>query len=185
MQVYDGKNSSRPNSSDNSDSSPQQRQPTGIRGWLLVLCLMFTIVGPLISTWLMIEEYEAFAPHVVGSRGLQVTLLASMLAAMGSTLFGIYAGLRLWMIQASAVRTAKIALLIGLAADILITAIDVVAGATRADADLLSQTLFHLVPSLIFFTICFAYLQRSHRVYVTFRPKDLALPLEPKLGVLQ
>ncbi|MEO7107325.1 MAG: hypothetical protein ABIZ09_13205 [Rhodoferax sp.] len=132
-----------------------QESGTGVRGWLLVLCLMLTIIGPLISAWLMAEDYAA--PGV------------SLLAQAVSTVFGMYAGIRLWLIQTNSVNITKIALLVGLAADILSTAIAVTTDLTSgAVDDVLMQTLFRVAPSLIFFTLSFAYLQHSRRVHFTY-----------------
>ena len=90
---------------------------TGVRGWLLVLCLMFTVIGPALSAWLMVNEYAMFAPRFVGSPGLQGAVFVSLVITACAVAFGIYAGLRLWRIRPKAVTTAKQALLAGLAAD--------------------------------------------------------------------
>jgi len=142
----------------------------GVRGWLLVLCLMFTVIGPLICAGLMANTYSVFAPQFAGSGGVLAVVLVSLAVTAGSAAYGVYAGLRLWRIRAGAVATAKQALLVGLAADIVSTMIEVAAGRSQDAADrLLWQFTFNLVPSLIFFTLCFAYLNRSNRVGATYR----------------
>jgi hypothetical protein len=141
----------------------------GVRGWLLVLCLMLTVIGPLVCAWLMANEYSAFAPYFAASVGLQAAVLVSLAITASSVAFGVYAGLRLWLIRPRAVTTAKQALLLGLGADIVTTMIDVAAGPSPDAADrLLWQFTFNLAPSLIFFTLCFAYLNRSIRVRATY-----------------
>ena len=153
-------------------SQPTRTGPrAGIRGWLLALCLMLTVVGPLISVWLMAEQHAAWQAQLESSMGLRMAFVVCLLAATGSALFGVYAGVRLWRVLPNAVNTTKSALLAGLAADIVITVIEVaVAQPSTAGGNFLDQTVFQLVPCLIFFTVCFAYLQRSRRVDVTFRP---------------
>jgi Protein of unknown function (DUF2569) len=156
-------------------SLPGTTPRTGVGGWLLVLCLMFTVVGPLISAWLLADEYAAFEPYFAGSAGLQAAIFVSLAITACSVAFGIYAGLRLWLIRPNAVTTTKHALLVGLAADAVTTAIGLVAGPTPdAQGQLLRQLTIDLVPSFIFFTLCFAYLNRSRRVYATYlsNPKD-------------
>lgn len=171
MNAFSSRDVSHPIEPANLNANRTHEPGAGVRGWLLALCLMLTIVGPVICVWLMVEEYANFAPYLAASSGRQIALVASLLATTGSTLFGIYAGLRLWRVQANAVNTAKMALLVGLAADIFTTTIDVVAGPTsRADGNAVHPTLFHLAPSLIFFTLCFAYLQHSNRVDLTYGP---------------
>ncbi len=136
-----------------------------VRGWLLALCLMLTVVGPVISVWLMAEEYTTFA----NASGSQLAILFSQALTTFSVAFGVYAGLRLWTIKPKAVNIAKSSLLFGLATDVITTGISVaVAPTSWPDAHFLGQTLFHALPGLIFFTVCFAYLNRSERVFATF-----------------
>jgi len=141
----------------------------GVRGWLLALCLMLTVLGPIISLWLMVAVYTAFAPYLAGSPGLLVAICASLLIAACSVVFGVYAGLGLWLIRPRAVNTAKNALLFGFAADIITATIEIASapGASQSGS-LLRQIEVSLVPSLIFFVLCFAYLNRSERVHATY-----------------
>lgn len=141
----------------------------GVRGWLLVLCLMLTVIGPVISAWLMTKGFAGVKPFFTENGGLQAVMLISLLIMACSVGVGIYAGLRLWFIRPKAVSTAKHALLFGLAADIVTTALDVAVGQVPSSLDrLLYQVEVNLIPSLIFFTLCFAYLNRSKRVYATY-----------------
>ena len=141
----------------------------GVRGWLLILCLMFIVIGPVISAWLMTYQYARFAPFFAGSRGLQGAILICLLVTACSVAYGVYAGLRLWLVRSKAVSTAKNALLFGLAADVIATTIEVAVGhVSTANDRLLYRVEVNLVPSLIFFTLCFAYLNRSKRVHATY-----------------
>jgi len=133
---------------------------------------MFTVVGPVIAIWLMGVRYAELQPRMAASTGAQLALLAAYVAVACSVLYGVYAGLRLWQVRPNAVKTAKTALLLALAADIFSTVVEVLARHSPGDdGSLIYQTLGHCFPSLIFFTLCFAYLQRSRRVYATF-PTD-------------
>lgn len=143
-----------------------------VRGWLLVLCLMLTIIGPLVSVGLMAHTYEAFAPNLVGSAGLQAAVFGSLSLSTCSVAFGVYAGLRLWLVKPNAVVTAKYALLAGLAADIVTSVIAVAAGPMHAVGPLLRQVEIDMIPGLLFFTLCFAYLNRSSRVRATYLAKQ-------------
>lgn len=144
-------------------------QYKGVRGWLLVLCLMLTVVGPAISTWLMANEYTNAAPLFSESLSVHVLVVGSLVFMACSVAFGAYAGLRLWLIRPNAVNTAKHALLFGLAADVITTTIEAATALVPSDR-LLFQVEVSLVPSLIFFTLCFAYLNKSKRVYATYGP---------------
>jgi hypothetical protein len=140
----------------------------GVRGWLLALCLMLTVLGPIISVWLMAYAYIEAAPLASKSFGVQVSVLASLLLSACAVAFGAHAGLQLWLIRPNAVNTAKHALLFGLAIDVFTTAIEAVT-ASVPGVRLLFLIEVSLIPSAIFFTLCFAYLNRSRRVFATYR----------------
>ena len=139
----------------------------GVRGWLLVLCLMLTVVGPAISVGLVAHEYVNSMRVFSGSPGDKVAVISSLLLTACAAAFGVYAGLRLWLVRPKAVTTAKLALLFGLAADIVATTIEAATAQVPSER-LLFQTEVSVIPSLIFFTLCFAYINRSKRVHATY-----------------
>lgn len=147
--------------------------PQGVGGWLLLLCLMLTVLGPLISAVLLVQHHLGLPPSLVGVRSLpvaaQVLALVSVPLEAGSIAYGLYAGLRLWRVQPGAVNTAKLALLWGLAASVLTLTLQWVAGPSSGAADGLLHTLnLGLLPDLVFFTASFAYLNKSARVRATY-----------------
>jgi Protein of unknown function (DUF2569) len=141
----------------------------GVRGWLLALCLMLIVIGPAIAVWLMVFEYTNAQLHFSESMGMQAATLFTLLLSACSVVFGAYAGLRLWLVAPNAVSTAKYALLFGLAVDIVTTALEA-AAARVPSGQLLFQVEIGLIPTLIFFTICYTYLTQSKRVYATYGP---------------
>lgn len=147
---------------------PQPGAPCqGVRGWLLVLCLMLTVIGPALSVWLMAQAYGHAAPLAAQSLAVQLSVLASLLLQACAVAFGMVAGLRLWRVRPGAVGMAKHALLFGLAVDVITTALEAVAATVPVD-----RLLFHVevgvVPGVLFFTLCLAYLNRSRRVAATY-----------------
>jgi hypothetical protein len=140
---------------------------TGVRGWLLALCVMLTVIGPAIAVWLMVIEYTSAEPLFRQSLSIQAAALISLLLSGCSVVFGAYAGLRLWLVLPDAVSTAKHALLFGLAVDIVTTAFEAAAAQVPSDR-LLFQVEISLIPTLIFFTVCFTYLNQSKRVHATY-----------------
>lgn len=151
-------------------SPPGTKTYSGVRGWLLVLCLMLTIIGPLISAWLMTYHYRMFAPHFGNSVALQAAIFASLAITACSVAFGVYAGFRLWLIRPNAVATARYALLLGLAADIVTASIQLAAGPNSvADDGFVWPLTISLIPGLIFFTVCLGYLNKSRRVCATYQ----------------
>ena len=144
-------------------------EPRGVRGWLLLLCLMLTVVGPLLSVWLMANDYATLVPQVAGNPAWQGVLLLALAFTAAAVVYGIHAGLQLWRIRPQAVAVARRALLAGLAADLFTATLEVTSGAVpAADGTLVYQVTLRLVPSLVFFTVCLAYLNRSRRVDNTF-----------------
>ena len=147
-------------------------QVKGVGGWLLMLCLMMVVFGPCISVWLLADSFARFSPYFAQSTGLLFAIIASMFLMACSVGFGIYAGLKLWLIRVRAVQIAKLALLFGLAADIVTTSIETIAWqtVTQTDGLWLRDVELHVIPSLVFFTACFAYLVGSERVHATYGP---------------
>jgi hypothetical protein len=156
-----------------SDLASTQQQPKGVGGWLLVLCLMLTLVGPGISIWLMTHELAAFSPYFPGSPGLRATILASLAVTAIAEAFGVFAGILLWLVRPGAVKIAKTALLLALTVDIATTALYAALGQTPvADGAFIRGITAHMIPSLIFFTLCFGYLNKSNRVSATYQLRD-------------
>ncbi len=143
----------------------------GVRGWLLALCAVMTVVGPVISAWLMAGEYAAAAPDFAGSRRVLVVFFSTLVLTSAAVAYGMHAGLLLWRVRPGAVAAAKNALLFGLAVDVVSaamrTAMAPVAVAESGWA-LRGDLLSTLLPGLVFFTVCFAYLNRSARVQATY-----------------
>lgn len=150
-------------------TSPTTPAPRGVRGWLLVLCVVMTLVGPVISAWLIAEGYAVAVPYFAGSRLVLAVFIGTLMLTLAAVAYGIHAGLRLWWVRPGAVATAKNALLFGLAVDVVSAAVHT---AMRPVAEsgwaLRSDLTSTLLPGLVFFTVCFAYLNRSARVRATY-----------------
>ena len=143
--------------------------PRGVRGWLLALCLVMTVLGPLISVWQMAADYDAAAPDFAGSRAVLAGFVLTAALTGAAVAYGMYAGLRLWAVRPGAVATAKRALLFGLAVDVVTAALHAAIGAVAESGWAVRSDLTSaLLTSLIFFAVCFAYLNRSARVQATY-----------------
>lgn len=141
----------------------------GVGGWLLILCLMLTVVGPVVVSWLAAHEYRHFAPYFESASGLQAAIVASIAIKACAVSYGIYAGVGLWTVRPGAVATAKSALLWGLAADVVAAMLRITLGpASGSHAGLLLQVMGAVILDVAFFTLCFAYLNRSARVQATY-----------------
>lgn len=155
------------------DASAAVRGPQGVQGWLLAMCLMFVVFGPAISARLAAHDCAELAPYFNESGGILAAALLMVALRVLAVGYGIHAGLLLWAVRPNAVATAKRSLLLALAAEIAITLI-----AWAADPDvaltpqLPAQLVVQIAPGLVFFTICFAYLNRSERVAATYASTD-------------
>ena len=142
----------------------------GVHGWLLLLCLMLTVIGPLITLGLMVYDAPQWAAYIGNSPAMQAQILLSRVLTAAAVAVGIYAGLRLWSIKPGAVALTKKALLLGLAVDIVNSVIEVAAGPQApVNSVLINRSLLNMLPDLIFFTLGFAYLNKSARVQATYR----------------
>lgn len=141
----------------------------GVRGWLLLLCWMLTVVGPLACLALVVTEYRHIAARAAESPGVLAATVVWIAITASSVAFGMHAGLRLWRIRPRAVEVAKASLLFGLAAEWVATAIESAIAPGASGAGMLSYgAVAGLVPGLVFFTVCFGYLNKSARVAATY-----------------
>ena len=160
-----------PKRSGASDEDPHQPIQPGVGGWLLALCWMLTIIGPLLSVGLLSEEYAPLAKYLSSPGEVQAVIALSIALTLLAVLYGMWAGFRLWTIRPGAVATAKRALLVGLAVDLITIALQLTALAPEAagDGSLLQGVMQGSALSLVFFTACYAYLNKSARVQATYR----------------
>lgn len=150
------------------EPTPRPAPRAGVGGWLLVLCAMLTVVGPLISIWIVGEQFDASVPRYATSRGAQWAMIATVAATTCSVLYGIYAGIALWTIRPKAVTTARRALGLGLVVDVATTTISTSLDRAASAGDGFYDVLWNLAPSLVFFTLCIGFLNRSRRVEATY-----------------
>lgn len=87
--------------------------PSGVRGWLLVLCLLLTVWEPLTLAWLISSRLGAL---LYGD----LATVAMMTLRMLVTALGLAAGLSLWTIQPHAVTLAKASLALSTVASVAI-----------------------------------------------------------------
>lgn len=144
-------------------------KPRAVRGWLLILCLMLTVVGPIISVGLMVHGYRQAAALAATSIAMQLCVVAALGLSAWAVAVGMRAGWRLWLIRPRAVQATRRALCLGLAVDVATTALQVGMALDPGDR-FLSQVEWRLMPSLVFFTLCMAYLNHSKRVQAVFGP---------------
>jgi hypothetical protein len=152
----------------------KKRELKGVRGWLLLLCLNLTFLIPASSLYGVISIL-----YFINSPLNQIALIVSknlllyhmiLLAIMaGLATLSFYAGLQLWDVKPGAVKLTKIFLIIQLFLSVIIAVIRPLMtfpfGSGGNNFIIIIQTL---IPSLIYFSLWYLYLNNSIRVYNTF-----------------
>jgi len=132
------------------------REPHGIGGWLLVLCGLLLVWGPLSSALIASNALSALA---LRGRSLAVVLIARTLI----TSFGVAAGLALLIRRGPAVTMAKAALILSAVTDVVVYTTPYFPN-NRMPGD----TPFYVAASLAYHGAWLAYLMRSERVRNTY-----------------
>jgi hypothetical protein len=132
------------------------RQAQGVRGWLLVLCLLFLVWRPFNSALVAAGGLAALS---VRGPSLVVGLVALTLV----TAFGIAAGIALLLRRGPAVTLATVALLLSAAIDFAIYTTSYFPS-NRMPGD----TPLYVAGSLAYHSLWIAYLFRSKRVRETY-----------------
>jgi len=124
--------------------APAEPRYKGVGGWLLLFCLLLTVIGPLV---LLVSLAAGYSESSKNFEQFIFTLLT--LGLMG---FGVYAGTGLWSIRAGAVGMAKLYLLCYLG--------------SIAVASILNAKVE--VQGVLSFVVWYSYLKKSKRVRATY-----------------
>ncbi len=158
---------------------PQQNEPIfsyndvskyrGVGGWLLLLCVGLTIIGPLMrlsgigSTMAELPRISAVLPSLV------TLIYVENIFSLFITAFSVYAGYSLWAVKPNAVYKAKaflITLVIFAVFDLFLIYMIELPVAVANEA--IAQGIFGLVQSVLYTGVWFAYLTQSKRVRATY-----------------
>ena len=144
------------NQVDTHDLNDSPREPYGIRGWLLLFCLLQVVWGPVRSA---IVASNALPALTVRGPSLAVALVALTLV----TSFGVAAGIAMLSKRGPAVAMAKAALILAAAIDLVVyTTSYFPSNRMPGDAPL------YVAASLTYHGAWLAYLFRSRRVENTY-----------------
>jgi len=144
--------------------SPQPNNSKGVRGWLLILCIILTIVGPSVIVYSIMAGWRITSPLFEKVPGLEGLIVLDAVFNIALAAWSLYAGIRLWMAKPEADKTAK-GFLIGLP---ILRAL-IFAIVVFSDVRGLGIGAFmSLIQSMVFAAIWKSYLDRSKRVQATF-----------------
>ena len=134
----------------------EQRRPRGVGGWLVVLCSLLLVWGPI--------SFGLVASNALPALSVRGLPLAFILAArVIVTAFGIAAGIALATRRGPAVTMAKVALVLSGATDIVVYGTPYFPS-NRVPGD----TPLYVAASLAYHGLWLAYLFRSTRVKNTY-----------------
>lgn len=131
-------------------------QPSGVGGWLLILCLLLVVWQPVSLGLVASSMLDAIAV-----RGLPLAFV--LIARLLVTAFGIAAGLALLARRPSGVTMAKAALVLAAVADVFVYTTPFFP-TNRPPGD----TALVVAASLVYYSAWLVYLFRSRRVQNTF-----------------
>ncbi len=148
---------------------PAFPQHKGIGGWLLILCLGFTVFSPLITLVQLIVEYNNASNYSDRFPDLMVVTVIDIILSLGMTTFSIVAGINLWQIRPGAIQLAKKYLLCVLGYCVIAAILPFMAGLpSSANSALGSHAVKVIFMGGIYFAIWYSYLNKSQRVRATF-----------------
>ncbi len=142
----------------------------GVGGWLLLLCITLTILNPFVGAHNLLSHYQRASADFDYVQGLQNYLFVNTGLRLLLVIFGMHAGIGLWTERPHAVRTAKRYLFCFLGALALGVALlfVMVEWPDYAREILAREIAKEVIPSLVFFTVCYLYLSKSKRVKATY-----------------
>ncbi|MHB9073026.1 MAG: DUF2569 family protein [Desulfobaccales bacterium] len=155
-----------------------QEGPTGVKGWLLLLCINLTIFIPATCLYEANSTLDLFNSTrnkilLFMFKGLLLYNILFVVSMVFLALFSFYAGLRLWQSNPKAVKTAKAFLITQLILTLIILVsrplVDLPLGGNGL---IFGDLMKRLIPALLNFGLWFLYLSHSKRVRHTFGEVD-------------
>ncbi len=162
-------NMSLTNSSE-SESQIKKGPEPGVNGLFLLLCLTFIFFAPFVGIYNLINDYQNASPDFGYIPGLRLFMVLESILRGFVILFGIFAGASILSLWKSAIILTKAYLIIFLCT--LVLGITLLFSLVEFPPDyyefVLSKVAYETISSLIYFIICYLYINFSKRVRVTF-----------------
>lgn len=146
----------------------------GVRGWLLVFCVVRTILAPIFNAALVAYNYQKIEIYFAFVSGMRSYFLLSSFLSLAITAFGVYVGIALWTRKPGAVSAAKDYLFISLCNSIFALLLHsmMVETPPGANQSYVAETLQFLVLIIAPFAVWFTYFNRSKRVKATYGDEE-------------
>jgi hypothetical protein len=141
--------------------------PSGVEGWLLVLCLILTLVAPAVGLYHIIEHTIPILLRVHDFRNAYL-LSVYLVVFSGLIIYSFVAGVRLWLIKPGAVRFAKRYFWTFLVANLAYFLFWVMVVRPKLLSSYAAMAWSHVVGAILPFTLWYFYLEHSKRVRATY-----------------
>ena len=152
----------------------------GIRGWLLLFCLILLLLNPVASIVNLSSSFKISGPYFVLYPGLRIITVMDCIFSIGIVCFSIYAGVSLWRRHPRAIAIAKAFLLTFLGYSIVANSLPFLAGLpSHANKAMIAQALIGVLRSALMVFLWYLYLVKSKRVRATFPAPGSAGPATP------
>jgi hypothetical protein len=143
----------------------------GVKGWLLLLCLLLTIFDPfVVLVTLFVVSDGARASYDANPPLFRLILISGVLR-IGLAVFSMYAGISLWRIAPRAVSTARRYLASVAFLAVFLLFLPSLLGLSNEETWGLNQeNLLNTLLTVIYAAAWYAYLSKSKRVRATYFP---------------
>jgi hypothetical protein len=177
----------------NVTKNPAGENPGGLGGWLLLLCLLLTLIIPALSLYQVNCDLNLLLlPQgglllFVWSRASYYLAIGNLVAMAGIAVFSFTSGYRLWARKKGAVQTAKIFLLAQLFLALALLTLQHILMPQPAARNFAVALAVQVIPPILFCSVWYRYLLKSRRVARTFAgklPETAAAgpPFNPRRG---
>ena len=147
----------------------QLKKYSGVRSWLLVLCIVLTLGIPIKTLYNLIIMYQDSHKYFQLLPNLAIYFYIDIVLSLIIIVLSIRAGIALWTIKPRAVKTAKNYLFLYLCYAVISLFLPIIVGIyTKINEALIIEIILSGLQALIFFSICYVYLNVSNRVKVTY-----------------
>lgn len=163
----------------------------GVGGWLLLLCILLTIIQPAFAIFTLSVSYNEVSQYYALFPGLKSNYELTIMIAVIMGILSIRAGIYLWQKLPEAVEVAKNYLKLNLFVSIAVAFLPFTAGLpSEMNSFLMSNTIYSIFGALVFFFLWHTYLNRSKRVKATYIenqlseeiPKEKTIRPEPEVS---
>ena len=142
----------------------------GVRGWLLLLCLSFTILDPLAMILSLFSVANASKPLFDQYPGLLTLVTVSGICRLAVAVFSMYAGIALWRVAPGAVDIARKYLMAVVLYTVFAFFLPAIVGLPQDMAqEIAGSSSIAGMLTILYAVVWYTYLLRSKRVKATYQ----------------